>query len=407
MTKRVGLWMIGARGGVASIAALGQAALKKGLIKTTGLVSELPQFQSLDLVKWQNVVLGGHDIRMSNLLDEVVAFQNSSRALDSSVVARCADDLNEFNERIRPGIVFNVGSTIEQLADPAILQWDASPRESIERVKNDLRRFTAEHQLARTIVINLASTEQKPDGLQLPESWEQAETQLGRADDCALPSSSLYAIAAMELGHAYVNFTPSLGSNCEAVNQLADQMQVPHAGQDGKTGETLIKGALAPVFAMRNLNVMSWVGHNIFGNLDGKVLDDPLNKKSKLASKDKLLGEILGYHPQTHISIEYIKSLGDWKTAWDHVHFQGFLGTPMVMQFTWQGCDSILAAPLVLDLFRFAERAQRAGQYGVLSQLSCFFKTPIGATEHNFVKQFEMLEQWAANLKATSEFADR
>ena len=130
-------------------------------------------------------------------------------------------------------------------------------------------------------------------------------------------------------------------------------------GYDGKTGETLLKSMLAPMFANRNLQVMSWVGHNIFGNMDGKVLDDPANKKSKVTSKDRLLGEILGYSPQTLVTIEYIASMGDWKTAWDHIHFQGFLGTPMTLQFIWQGCDSLLAAPLVLDLVRFTERAWR------------------------------------------------
>jgi myo-inositol-1-phosphate synthase len=141
---------------------------------------------------------------------------------------------------------------------------------------------------------------------------------------------------------------------------------------------------------------MSWVGHNIFGNMDGKVLDDPRNKKTKVVSKDRLLGEILGYDPQTHISIEYIESLGDWKTAWDHVHFQGFLGTPMALQFTWQGCDSILAAPLVLDLVRFTDLARRRGETGLLTFLASFFKSPLGTTQNNFVKQFQMLEDWAA-----------
>ena len=140
---------------------------------------------------------------------------------------------------------------------------------------------------------------------------------------------------------------------------------------------------------------MSWVGHNIFGNLDGRVLDDPANKQTKIASKDRLLGEILGYRPQTLISIEYIQSLGEWKTAWDHIHFTGFLGTPMTMQFTWQGCDSVLAAPLVLDLVRFTELARRRGETGLLRFLASFFKSPLGVDEHRFDRQFQMLEQWA------------
>jgi myo-inositol-1-phosphate synthase len=149
------------------------------------------------------------------------------------------------------------------------------------------------------------------------------------------------------------------------------------------------------MFAARNLDVMSWVGHNIFGNMDGKVLDDPRNKAAKVKSKDHLLAAILGYPPQTHVSIEYIQSLGDWKTAWDHVHFRGFLGTPMTFQFIWQGCDSILAAPLVIDLVRLVERAHRAGECGVLEWLACFFKSPLGVTEQEFSVQFAALEAWA------------
>ena len=166
-------------------------------------------------------------------------------------------------------------------------------------------------------------------------------------------------------------------------------------GCDGKTGETLLKSVLAPMFARRNLHVMSWVGHNIFGNMDGRVLDDPANKQAKVASKDHLLGEVLGYRPKTVTSIEYVPDLGDWKTAWDHVHFQGFLGTPMTFQFIWQGCDSLLAAPLVLDLVRFAAMAWRRGETGRLTFLASFFKSPYGVEEQDFTRQFQMLEAWA------------
>ena len=172
-------------------------------------------------------------------------------------------------------------------------------------------------------------------------------------------------------------------------------------GHDGKTGETLLKSTLAPMFAARNLEVMSWVGHNIFGNLDGLVLDDPANKAAKMKSKDQLVGDILGYDPQTLVSIEYIESLADWKTAWDHIHFQGFLNTPMTLQFIWQGCDSLLAAPLVLDLIRFTEREQRRGTSGVMTQLSSFFKSPMGENvAPEFHQQYAMLEAWAAEVRA-------
>ena len=153
------------------------------------------------------------------------------------------------------------------------------------------------------------------------------------------------------------------------------------------------------MFAARNLRVLSWVGHNIFGNLDGLVLDDPANKANKVHSKDHLLAEILGYRPQTLVSIEYVESMADWKTAWDHIHFEGFLGTKMTLQFTWQGCDSLLAAPLVLDLIRFAEREQRRGKTGVMTFLSSFFKSPIGGdVPAGFSREYRLLEEWAAEL---------
>jgi myo-inositol-1-phosphate synthase len=149
------------------------------------------------------------------------------------------------------------------------------------------------------------------------------------------------------------------------------------------------------MFARRNLQVMSWVGHNIFGNMDGVVLNDPANKGSKVASKDHLIREILGYKPNTLVSIEYLPDMGDWKTAWDHIHFNGFLGVPMTLQFTWQGCDSILAAPLVLDMVRFADLARRRGETGKMTFLASFFKSPYGVAEHCFDRQYRWLEEWA------------
>jgi myo-inositol-1-phosphate synthase len=128
------------------------------------------------------------------------------------------------------------------------------------------------------------------------------------------------------------------------------------------------------------------------------VLDDPQNKASKIRTKDQVISSIVGYKPQTHVSIEYIESLDDWKTAWDHIHFRGFLNVKMSMQFTWQGCDSILAAPLVLDLARLALLAQRRGEVGLLRHLACFFKSPMGVDEHDFFKQFAMLQEYVESL---------
>jgi myo-inositol-1-phosphate synthase len=301
--------------------------------------------------------------------------------------------LDAIEKDLRPGTLLNVGATISKFASDELQQRQESPREAIDRVQNDLRDFASRNDLAHVVVVNVSSTEPPFDSAALPERWSEMARLLDEGK-CTLPASSLYAIAALDLGLSYINFTPSMGSTPKAIDELARERGGRHYGYDGKTGETLLKSTLAPMFARRNLEVMSWVGHNIFGNMDGKVLDDPVNKKSKVTSKDRLLGQILGYAPQTLVTIEYIQSLGDWKTAWDHVHFRGFLGTPMTFQFIWQGCDSLLAAPLVLDLVRLTERAWRNGDTGTLTFLAPFFKSPLGTDEHDFALQFQMLEAW-------------
>ena len=396
--NRIGIWFIGAKGGVAPTAVVGLLALKKGLTPTTALVSELPLFQKLDLVDWKDLVLGGHEIRDLSSYEEAARMNTESRAIDAGLIAKLKPELDKLDKVIRPGTVANSGSTIEGFAMPAAKKSE-TPRETIDRLQGDLKKFADDNKLAHVIVINVASTEPPTDAAQFPTKWSELSKLLDKPKKCALPASSLYAIAALDLGYSHLNFTPSLGSSLPAIEELARERKTRHMGYDGKTGETLLKSVLAPMFARRNLKVMSWVGHNIFGNMDGKVLDDPANKKAKVTSKDRLLGQILGYPPQTLVSIEYIQSMGDWKTAWDHIHFQGFLGTPMTFQFIWQGCDSLLAAPLVIDLVRFTERAWRNGDTGTLTFLASFFKSPLGTPEHDFTVQFQELEKWAAGVK--------
>jgi len=395
--RRIGIWLIGSKGGVAITTIVGLVALKRGLVASTGLVSELAEFADLGLAAWDEFVIGGHEIRGLPLCREAYRVATEMRAASREIIDRCGEDLARIEARIRPGTTWNVGSTIAALADLDIPQGE-TPRQIVDRLKRDLQDFQQSEMLDHVIVVNVASTEPPPRSVEpsiavLPAKWAEFERRLNSVD-CPLPASSLYAIAALDLGSSYINFTPSLGARPAAVDELALLRGARHAGCDGKTGETLLKSVLAPMFAARNLQVMSWVSHNIFGNMDGRVLDDPANKRAKLESKDHLLGEILGYKPQTHISIEFIESLGDWKTAWDHIHFAGFLGTPMTFQFIWQGCDSALAAPLVIDLIRFTEFAQRRGQTGLLKFLANFFKSPLGVEEHRFAHQFQMLQQW-------------
>ena len=172
-------------------------------------------------------------------------------------------------------------------------------------------------------------------------------------------------------------------------------------GADGKTGETLVKSSLAPMFKYRNLNVLSWQGYNILGDRDGVVLANAENKQAKVESKDGLLSKILGYPLHTHVGIDYVPSLNDLKTAWDFIHFQGFLGYKMSMQFTWQGCDAILAAPIVIDMVRLADLAQRRGETGPMRHLSCFFKSPIDVDQHDLHLQWHLLTDYVKEVRKT------
>lgn len=394
--RRIGLWLIGAFGGVGTTTAVGLSALARGLIAPTGMVTALPAFQGYDFDAPDSIVVGGHDIRNASF-SAAAAELHQQGIFHESVLAECEADLRKWTADVRPGVSFRPNDAIASLADRQDLRNAPSPRDAIDQIQSDLRSFVSDHRLDQLVVVNVASTEPPVDMGEDVQSLKLLDRALSGANPSVLPTSGLYAYAAIDAGFPYVNITPSVGATLPAIEELARLRGVPHAGQDAKTGETLLKSVLAPLFAKRNLRVLSWVGHNILGNRDGLVLSDPHNKASKVRSKDGLLPELLGYRPQSHVSIEYIESLGDWKTAWDHIHFEGFLGTKMTLQFTWQGCDSALAAPLVLDLARLVLRAQRRGEAGAMTTLACFFKSPIGGAIHDFGKQFELLEAYLAS----------
>jgi myo-inositol-1-phosphate synthase len=397
--RRVGLWLIGAFGGVATTAALGLAALARRLTDETSLVTALPLFNALDLDEPGQFIVGGHDIRRGSFSQSVRDFQQRANVFDRDLTDACQPELQAWSENVKPGTLLNAGDTISRLADLPEVQKADTARAAIDRIQTDLRAFRGKNQLDQVVVINVASTEAPFELTDVHQSLGTLTPALDRRQANVLPASSLYAYAALDLGLPYINFTPSLGASLPALLELAHERKAVTGGKDGKTGETLLKSVLAPMFALRNWRILSWVGHNIFGNRDGIVLNDPANKASKIKTKDQLVQQIVGYKPQTHVSIEYIESLDDWKTAWDHIHFRGFLGTKMTMQFTWQGCDSILAGPLVLDLARLALFAQRRGEIGVLKHLACFFKNPMGVEEHDFFKQFAMLEEYVGELQ--------
>jgi myo-inositol-1-phosphate synthase len=301
---------------------------------------------------------------------------------------------------VLPGTTLGAGSAIAQLGNWPESQPARDARQAVDRIAADLAGFVASAAIDHLIVLNVASTEPPFHAGAVHGDWEALNAALAGGGGGLLPASSLYALAALRGGHTYLNFTPSLCASLPALQQLAGATGALHAGKDGKTGETLLKTVLAPMFASRNLEVMSWVGHNIFGNRDGIVLNDPSNKASKVDTKDRVVTQILGYKPSTLVTIEYIPDMGDWKTAWDHIHFRGFLGAKMALQFTWQGCDSLLAAPLAIDLARLADFEKRRGGRGPMRHLAPFFKSPEGVEENDYFKQLALLSDYVARARS-------
>jgi myo-inositol-1-phosphate synthase len=388
---RVGLWLVGAFGGVGTTITLGLAAMVRGLVEKTGLVTELPLFHGLPLPELGSFVIGGHDIRATSFGESAEEFRRNSGVFAPEWIAACQAELEEASKQVRPGTLFGAGRAIRGLGDWAQSGSRETARQAVDRIAADMAAFIHSESIDHLIVLNVASTEPPFVPGDIHESYASLRIALEKGGPDVLPASSLYALAALEGGHTYINFTPSLGASIPALFEQARSSGSLYAGKDGKTGETLLKTVLAPMFALRNLRVMSWVGHNIFGNRDGLVLDDPDNKSSKVETKDRVVTRILGYQPASVVTIEYLADMGDWKTAWDHIHFQGFLGAKMALQFTWQGCDSLLAAPLAIDLARLADLEKRRGGKGLMKHLACFFKSPEGVEENDFFKQFNLL----------------
>jgi myo-inositol-1-phosphate synthase len=404
MTRhRVGLWLIGAFGGVGTTITLGLAAMAKGLADRTGLVSELSLFKDQPLAEPIDFVIGGHDIRQTSFAESAEEFRRNSGVFQAEWITECREELAAATARIRPGTHFGAGRAIAELGHWGDANTPRTAVQAVDRIAADLAAFAQSESVDHLIVLNVASTE-PPFALgPAHQRWDTLSAQLSSGGPDLLPASALYALAALRLGHTYINFTPSLGASLPALAELAQLTGSLYAGKDGKTGETLLKTVLAPMFAQRNLKVMSWVGHNIFGNRDGAILNDPSNKSSKVETKDRVVTQILGYKPSTVVTIEYVPDMGDWKTAWDHIHFQGFLGSKMALQFTWQGCDSLLAAPLAIDLARLADLEKRTGGRGLMKHLACFFKSPEGFEENDFFEQFNVL---AAHARAKRAPAD-
>ena len=383
-SRKTGVWIIGALGEIASTLIVGTLAIRNGLASTTGLVTQLPPMDRLDLIPLDNLVFGGQDLRSLSVMDAVEEVYRRSRTFfreTLDAVLPCLASIDD-DVIVDTGLAWNVLGPAQDL--PPL-------NEVIARQRKLLRAFADKYALDHVVVVNLASAEPLPAEVREHESLDAFKRLLFEDRKDLVSPSMAYAYAGFMEGCSYINFTSSLGASIDALQELARRRGLPHYGNDGKTGETLVKTVLAPMFLYRNLQVLSWEGINMLGNNDGKTLDDPNNRKAKLKNKADVLNGILGYPVHADVEINYVPSLGDWKTAWDLIHFKGFLDVPMTMQFTWQGCDSILAAPLVLDMVRLSEFAARHGETGPMRHLASFFKNPMDVDEMGFFPQFEVL----------------
>ncbi|MBV9116040.1 MAG: inositol-3-phosphate synthase [Acetobacteraceae bacterium] len=374
---------------MATTAAAGVEILRKGANRIDGL--PLAHVSVSGFAAYDDLVFGGWDLNRQSLAEAAA----EHRVLNDDQIAEVAPALSA----VRPWPAVASAAFCRRV-DGANRRNVAGHRAAIAAIVDALARFKAANRLDDLVVINLASTERTPaDGpaLRTPDAFERALDE----DNPDIGPAMLYARAAIEAGVPYGNFTPSVAADAPALVELARRRGVPVAGKDGKTGQTLMKTVLAPALRARALHVDGWFSTNILGNRDGMALEDPDSLRSKLGTKGSVLDGILGYRVEDHIvDIRYYRPRGDDKEAWDNIDVTGFLGQRMQIKVNFLCKDSILAAPLVLEIARVLDLARQRGEAGPQEQLSLFFKAPMTANghppEHAFHAQERMLADWLA-----------
>jgi myo-inositol-1-phosphate synthase len=393
MSERLGVAVIGMGGAVATTAAAGIEMIRSGSNDLSGL--PLADRQVPGMAAYRDMVFDGWDLSPDDL--GTAAMRHG--VIGEKELANGASALR--NMRPWPA----VGST-DFCANIDGANKIAAPghRAAVERIQADLARFKSERSLDRVVVLNLASTERKADAAaDVFRSVDAFEQGLDR-DDPAISPAMLYAYAAIDAGTPYANFTPSVASDVKPLADLAATRNVPVAGKDGKTGQTLMKTVIAPALRDRALHVDGWFSTNILGNSDGLALDDPKSLASKVDTKKSVLDQILGYPVEDHIiMIHYYRPRGDDKEAWDNIDLTGFLGQKMQLKLNFLCKDSVLAAPLAIEIARCLGLAQARGQGGVREELGVFFKSPqtVGDREpiHGFGEQQLILDSWLSSGK--------
>ena len=404
--ERLGILLQG-MGAVASTFVAGVFAARKGLGRPVGSLTQLghirlgkrtdnrnPRIEEfVPLTPLDGLVFGGWDIFGGDLYDACTTAQ----VLEAPLIEKLADELRT----VRPMAAAFDPEYVKRLNGTDVKA--GTRRELAEALREDIRAFKAAHGLERCVLINCASTEIYQELSPVHGTLEAFEKGLD-ADDKSISPSMLYAYAALREGVPYANGTPSPAADIPALVALAQELRVPIAGKDFKTGQTLMKTVLAPMFKARMLGVRGWFSTNILGNRDGEVLDEPAAFKSKEATKLGVLDTILQpeLHPELYgdlyhkVRINYYPPRGDSKEGWDNIDIFGWLGYPMQIKVDFLCRDSILAAPIVLDLALFLDLASRAGRRGIQEWLSFYWKSPMTAptvyAEHDLFIQLTKLK---------------
>ena len=390
MAEKLGVAVIGLGGAVATTAVAGIEMIKSGSNSLAGL--PLADRDIGGMAAYRDIEFGGWDLTT----DDLGACALRHGVLGESDLADGAAALSDMTAW--PA----VGSTAHCANIDGRNRIADGHRAAVYQIKGDLDRFREERGLDRVIVLNLASTEKMPDAnAGALKSLDAFQDGLD-ANDPAISPAMLYAFAAIDSGTPYANFTPSVAADVAPLAALAATRGVPIAGKDGKTGQTFLKTVIAPALRDRALHVDGWFSTNILGNSDGLALDDPKSLASKLGTKGSVLDDILGYKVEDHIiMIHYYRPRGDDKEAWDNVDLTGFLGQKMQLKLNFLCKDSILAAPLAIEIARCLDLAAKRGQGGVRDELSLFFKLPQTANGarpvHDFGVQQAMLDDWLAD----------
>lgn len=385
MNRTLGIAIVGIGGAVGTTMAAGIELLKKGLIGTDGL--PLAESSVDGLADYTDIIFAGWDLFPENL----------AKAAEGHEVLTYKQHIAVENElaQIKPWPAIGDERFLSLIEGENKIGSNGH-RVMIAKLRADIEDF--KRKCDSVVVINLASTEKLAvEGNEIFNSLTAFEKALDQNSADVSPAM-IYAYAAIAESVPYGNFTPSVAADIPALFEFAEQQNVPIAGKDGKTGQTFIKTVLAPALKSRALHVDGWYSTNILGNRDGLALSNEDSLASKVKTKSSVLDDILGYKVEDHIvDIRYYRPRGDNKEAWDNIDITGFLGQSMQIKINFLCKDSILAAPLAIEIARCLDLAKQRGEGGIQEQLSVFFKLPMTkkeTPEQAFHKQEQMLMGW-------------